>query len=193
MTRESIYSTIFSAFVTFVFTLIVKRLEGKARLVYWLPHTFLFHVPQDPNPAQPDQPNVFAIQTNTLTIQNRGSKAVEKLEIIHQRRPDHMQFAEGIVYEESHLANGHHAIKIDALGPKELVTLQLLSYRNLPVLIAIRSREGPAKRIQILIFKKLPSYVYVFARALMFIGFFTVLYLLSRLLLYGLGLLSISA
>jgi hypothetical protein len=196
VTKESIYGYIFSGVVTFIFTLVLKHLEAKARLVYWTPNNFLFNVPRQTldNPAPQEQlgdavalaPQTFNIQTNTLTIQNLGRKAAEKVEIIHQRRPDQFQFAHGIVYEEADIAQGRHVIKIDSLGPKEALTLQLLSYINLPVLLSVRSKEGPANNIPVKVIRAYPEWLYFVIRAILFAGTFSIIYWLYRVIVFAL-------
>lgn len=64
-------------------------------------------------------------------------------------KPDFFQFAPSIQYEERILDNGHFILHISELGPNEYVTVQLLSYTQVPELLNIRSDAGHAEEIQI--------------------------------------------
>ena len=118
----------------------LRRLEPKSKIVYWLPHTFFFDLKNEK----------VVLLTNALTVQNIGSRPAERIEIIHKARPDFFQFAPAVDFEEATSPTGEHILRIQSLAPKEVVTLQLLSYKSsAPVLMNIRSKEKPAESIAI--------------------------------------------
>ena len=140
--------------------LLLRYLEAKARIVYWSPHNFFFELKKE---------NVV-LQTNSLTIQNIGRKPSENIEIVHKQKPDFFQLAPSVPYEEETTSNGEHVIRIKILGPKEFFMLQLLSYRTVPVLLNIRSKDGPAQAIQIKPQRIFPRWFRVFSGVLFFVG-----------------------
>jgi len=143
-----------------------KYLEPKAKLVYWLPHTFFFHLKAE---------NV-ALQTNSLTIQNLGRRAAEDIEIIHRERPEFFQFSPPLEFEEQISPAGEFVLKIRYLGPKEWFTLQLLNYKTVPYLLNVRSREGVAKQINIVLQRVFPRWVHILYGSLTLIGLGFALY-----------------
>jgi hypothetical protein len=118
---------------------LLRRLEPKAKLVFWSPHNFLFELKKE---------NVV-LQTNSLTLQNVGRKPAEGIEVIHKARPDFFQFSPAVDYEERSSPTGEHVLAVKSLGAKEYFTLQLLSYKTAPVLLTVRSKEGLAAPIAI--------------------------------------------
>lgn len=140
--------------------LLVRQLEPKSKLVLWSPHNFFF-----------DLKDVkVALQTNSLTIQNIGRRAAEQIEIIFKERPDFFQFAPAIDYQERTSPSGDHILSIAALGPSEHVTLQLLSYKTVPVPLTVRSKDGMARVIDIQPQRVLPRWVNYSARFLLVVG-----------------------
>ena len=146
--------------VSLVVGLLLRSLEAKAKVVYWSPHNFFFELKEE---------NVV-LQTNSLTVQNTGRKPAEGIEIIHKQKPDFFQLAPSLPYEEETTANGEHVIRIKTLGPKEFFMLQLLSFKTVPVLLNIRSKEGKASAIQIQPQKIFPRWFQAISVGLFFIG-----------------------
>lgn len=158
----------------------LKRMEPASRLVFWNPHSFLFSLfpPAPQGQTQPAQP--LMLQTNTLIVQNIGRRSAEKIEIIHQRRPDHFQFATATNYSEATTPTGEHVIQVESLGKGEILSLQLLAYVNPPVLAGVRSKDGHAKGIAINIQRVLPKAVRLSLLALTVVGAVVVAYGLAR-------------
>lgn len=135
--------------VSLVVGILSRYLEPKSKVVYWSPHNFLFELKE----------LSVLLQTNSLTIQNLGRKAAESVEIIHKVRPDFFQLSPSLPFVEETTATGEHIIRIGNLGSKEFVTVQLLSYKIPPVILNVRSKEGPAELIQIQTQRVFPKYV----------------------------------
>jgi len=146
--------------VSLVVGLLLRYIEAKAKIVYWFPHNFFFELKKE---------NVV-LQTNSLTVQNTGRRPAENIEIIHKQKPDFFQLAPSIPYEEETTSNGEHVLRVKTLGPKEFFMLQLLSYKTVPVLLNVRSKEGPAKTIQIQPQKIFPLWFQWVSAGLFFIG-----------------------
>lgn len=136
---EQMYAAIVTAILTFLGGLLVQNLQPKAKLAYWFPHAFLFSLKKE---------NI-SLQTNSITIQNLGRNHATEIEIIHSVEPDFYQISPAINFSHQTLDNGNHVIKIPFLGAKEFITLQLLSYKTLPSILSIRSKESIASEIPI--------------------------------------------
>jgi hypothetical protein len=170
-------SHIVTGIITFVFALLLRELDRKARIVWWSPHSFLFEVPQPE--AKP--PTVFNLMTHAIAVRNVGRLAAENVEIVHKRRPDFFKLQPSRDYEEATTPAGEHVIRAKSLGPREGFLIQMLSYRQLPELQYIRSNSGPAQRINIALNRRLPRWLGLVLRALALIGAGVVVYVLLRI------------
>src|SRR6266496_2650020 len=150
---------------------LLQRLAPKAKLVYWLPHSFFFDLKAEK----------VVLQTNALTIQNTGKRPAESVEILHKTRPDFFQLSPSLPFTETTRPAGEHVITVPHLGPNEYFTLQLLSYKTVPNLLNIRSKEGPAVQIPIQSQRVYPGWFNVTAALLMLLGLGLVLYWLVQL------------
>jgi hypothetical protein len=147
------------------------HLQPKARLVFWSPHTFLFDLKREK----------VVLQTDALTIQNLGRKAACNVEVILQVKPDFYEFSPAITHEGVQQDNGNYAIKIKELGPKEFVTVQLLSYSQVPRLLNIRSDAGQAHAIRFQFQRVFPWWLNSAAIVVFAIGVGTTAYWLIRI------------
>jgi len=163
---ESFLGYVATGVISFMVGALLMYFRPKAKLVYWSPHSFLFNLTQQR----------VALQTDALTMQNLGSTAAHNVDIVLNDRPDFFQFAPAIPYQENTLDNGQFALRINELGPKEFVTLQLLSYTKVPQLLNIRSDAGHAQAIQIQLQRIFPKWVNIAVLILMLIGAATLIY-----------------
>lgn len=157
---EHITGYIVTGLVSLAVGLLLQRFQDKAKLLYWIPGSFLFQLktPQ------------LALRTDSLTIQNVGRKPAKDVEIIHKERPDHFQFSTQIAFVEENTPSGEHVIKIPSLGPKEYVNIQLLSHIKQPVLLNVRSAEGAAQLIQVRLQRVFPKVFYLLTAVFLFVG-----------------------
>lgn len=163
---EGLLGYVATGVVSFAVAYLLIYLQPKANLVYWSPHSFLFNLTNEG----------VVLQTDALTLQNLGRTVAHNVEIIMSKRPDFFQFAPALAHTETILNNGQFVVRIAELGPKEYVTLQLLSYKQVPQLLNIRSDVGQAQAIQIQLFRILPQWVNWLARLLMLVGAGTTIY-----------------
>jgi len=168
---DPIQKYIITGLVSLVVGLLLQKLQAKPKLQYFLPGTFLFDL-KDPK---------IEIRTDSLTIQNAGRKAASNIEIIHKDRPDHFQFSQAVRYEEERTPNGNHITKIPTLGPKEHVNIQYVSYIKPPVLLNVRSEDGPAKLVSVRFQLIFPQWFNISASAFLLVGLGTILYWIARL------------
>ena len=89
-----------------------------------------------------------------------------------------------ISFTEETNPNGEHIIKIPSLGAKEYVNIQLLSHAQLPILLNIRSADGPAKLIHVHLQRIFPRWFNVSAAGLLLLGFGFTLYWVIRSVVY---------
>lgn len=167
---------IVTGIISLVVGLLLQRFSNRPRLLYWVPGSFLFDLRQFPQPAQ--------LRTDSLTIQNVGRQPATNVEIIHRSKPDHFQFSTPVAYIEDVTPAGEHVIRIPAIGPKEHINIQLLSYTASPVLLSVRSAEGKALLIQVHLQRRFPRSYMLLLQALLLIGAGFVVYWLASAVLF---------
>jgi hypothetical protein len=160
--------------VSLIVGILTRYLEPKSRIVYWSPHNFLFELKDPP----------VLLQTNSLTIQNLGGKSAENIEIIHKVKPDFFQLSPPISFVEETNTKGEHIIRINSLGSKEFITLQLLSYKTAPILLNVRSKEGAAELIQIQLQRVFSAWIRVLFIFLEFVGAGFLVYWLIKAVIF---------
>lgn len=171
---EQLVGYIATGIVSLVVGLLLQRFQSKPKLLYWVPGSFLFDV-KDPK---------VTLRTDSLTLQNDGRKPATNIEIIHKNKPDHFQFSTPISFTEEINPNGDHIIKIPSLGAKEFVNIQLLSHIQEPVLLNVRSAEGPGQLIQVHLQRMLPRWFQISAGALVLLGVGFAVYWLVRAVIF---------
>jgi hypothetical protein len=162
---------------TIVVSLIVgylsRYVEPTSKLVHWSPHNFFFDI----------KDAKVVLQSNSLAVQNIGRRPAEDVEIIHKARPDFFQFSPPVAFEEEANPSGEHVLRIKALGPKEWVFLQLLSYQSVPFLQNVRWKHGQSKVVIVQPFRVWPRPIRILSNVLLVVGAGTLLYWLCRVIL----------
>mgnify|MGYP000458763686 CR=1 FL=1 len=178
---EHLTKYIIGGIVSFGVALLLRYLEAKSKLVYWSPHFALFEVPV---PRKENEENVVKvpIQTDSINIQNLGSKSAEGIEIIFKSKPDHFMLTPKMAYSSATQENGSFVVKLENLGPKEYVILQLLSYATLPAIDNIRSTEGPAKLIPFQMQQAYPKWFQMLVAFFVLAGVGATFYWLAKLI-----------
>jgi hypothetical protein len=147
--------------VSVIVGLLLRSLEAKAKVVFWQPHYALFRL-QNPQ---------VSIQSDSINVQNIGRKKADNLEIVFRARPDNFMFAPPVPFVEATAPTGEFIIKIASLGPKEFLTLHLLSHLTPPKVEQIRSDAGRAAAIPFRMQRKFPQWFNFLAGFLMLVGF----------------------
>jgi len=160
--------------ISFMVGTLLRHFEPKAKLLYWSPHNFLFELKREG----------VVLQTNSLTVQNTGRKSAEDIEIIHKEKPDFFQISPTLSHEEGTGSSGEHIIRVKSLGPKEFFMLQLLSYKTVPFLLNIRSKEGSARAIQIQPQRIIPKWLQTLNVGLLFLGLGFAIYWLVKAVIF---------
>ena len=157
---EDLVKYIATGIVSLSVGLLIRYLEPKSKIVWWLPHNFFFELKKES----------IVLQTNSVTVQNLGRKPAESIEIVHKTKPDFFQLSPLIPYEEEVTSSGEHVIRVNTLGPKEFFTLQLLSYKTVPVLLNIRSKDGSAKFIEFQLQRIFPKWFQILSVVFLLVG-----------------------
>src|SRR5258707_9068578 len=86
--------------VGIVGTYLSQFLLPKVKIRYWLPHNFMYRIPnaqlapalppmnRQAAPPGPQQPPHFFLLSQSILIQNFGRKSAEWVEIAHKKKPD---------------------------------------------------------------------------------------------------------
>ena len=172
--------------VTVVATYLSQFLRPKVKILYWLPHRFMYSIPNTqstpvPSSTQiispdgttltpPAAPPTYLLWTQALTIQNFGRESAEWVEIAHRQKPDYFQLYPALKYTESTAPSGEHVLRVQSLASKEFFTIQFLGYTHMPELGFIRSPAGHASLMPWMTVRKYPPLVYALMRLTMIIG-----------------------
>lgn len=138
---ENLVGYIATGVTSFVVGALLMYYRPKANVVFWSPHNLRWLITRD------DQN--FEFQTDAWTVQNVGRKGTTNLEFVFGREPDHFHLQPSVVHETLTLDNGHFAIRIPTLAPKEVVAVAIFSYENVPEPLTIKSDDGLAESVPI--------------------------------------------
>jgi hypothetical protein len=167
-------------------TYLSQFLKPKVKIKYWLAHSFMYTIPNNPfnpapNPAPalpapagnvvaPPAPANFLLLTQALTIQNFGRESAAWVEIVLNRKPDFFQLHPTLNYTENTAPTGEYTLRVQSLASKEFFTIQFLCYSHAPQLTLIRSNAGHASPIPWMAVKKYPRWVYVLMQLGLIVG-----------------------
>src|SRR5712692_2057697 len=163
-------------FGAFAGAVIVKRVQGKARLVSFWGHASEFTVS---NPGQPP----FVIRTHDVVIRNAGAKAANNVRVSHAVPLPQFNVSPSIPYTVQTLPSGHQDIVIPTLVPKQQIVISYLYNPPLTfnqINAGIRSDEGFATPVEMELQQKPAAWLMALGIAGFLIGCLTVLYLLWR-------------
>jgi hypothetical protein len=164
----------------FVGAVIVKRVDGKADLVSYFGHSSAFT-------TRPQGQPPFVIHTHDVVIQNVGRKAANNVRVSHNVLPDQFNLFPSVPYAIEQLPDGKKDIVIPKIVPGQLIVISYLYYPPLlwnQVHAGIRSDEGFARQQEMLLQRKMPTWLNVIAVVGFLIGCLTILYLAWRGLQY---------
>ena len=165
---ENLAGYIATGITSFVVGAVLMYIRPKAKIVFWSPHSFRWRL----GPQQ----NNLELQTDIWTIQNIGRLATSNLDIVFAERPDHYQLQPSITYESITLDNGHFVLRVPELGPKEFVSIQVLSFQKLPQPLTIKSDVGLAQSIPIRFQKVQPRWITAIGLFFLLVGLGTTLF-----------------
>lgn len=186
--EREIAAGIVTVIVTVLAGLVLRRLEPRAKVVWWStrPTVFQLLMPartdntgetaeiaavksssaialvKDENAAKSATPSTQTLGVATMStfITNTGNKKAEDVEICHKRRPENFQLYPSHQYEEEYTPDGAHIIKIKSLGPKQGVAVEYLAMAMMPELNYIKAEDAMCETVQVL-FQTKPSQLMV--------------------------------
>ena len=173
MENTEIISHVLTGLVLLVVGYVSHMLQGRPRLLWYAPGDSQFVV----DGTDGD----FRINTGSATVQNVGRKKAENVEIIFAFEPTKCQLQPSMNHETQVLKDGQFVIKLATLGPKELVTLQVLYGAVTPTLQQVRSDAGPAKQIPVWLARRYPPWFNTTAALLVLLGLGVVAYVVIKL------------
>ncbi len=156
----------------FVGVWVNRKFESRPNLISYYGHISAFtHTPEAGNP--------FDIHTHSVVLRNAGKKSATNVRIRHSVFPDFNIWPQ-VQYEVEELPGGGAEIVIPNLVPGEEVTISYLYFP--PVTAAeinagIKSDEGFAQAIPVLLQRQYPTWFNVSAALLMLVGAVAVLYM----------------
>lgn len=161
---EALPGYIATAVVSLAVGYLLTYLEPRPKLAYWLAHVSAFTLP-----ATATTP-AARLSVHGITVQNIGRRRAEGIEIAHNSAPDIFRIWPDLVQTTTMHPNAH-VIQIPDLGPGEWFTVNILTIgdRQVPSLLYIRSRDGQAQQVPVLIQRATPRSLY-YLGAIVFIS-----------------------
>ncbi len=168
-----VVATIAAPMITlFVGVWVNRRFENRPHLVSYFGHVSSFtHTPATGQP--------FSVYTHSVVLRNAGRRSATNVRICHSVFPDFNIWPQ-VAYSVQQLPGGATEIVIPNLVPAEQITISYLYFP--PVTVdqinaGIRSDEGFAQTIPVLLQRQYPRWFNVTVAILMLIGVVSVVYL----------------
>ncbi|CAN0479097.1 unnamed protein product [Laminaria digitata] len=183
--EEQLLSIGSAVILTFIAAWLAVKLQPRAKLQVYQPHQFSFNVPgrASADLDQPEIPNLM-VHTKTILIRNAGRGSAEDVEICHGSRPENFKIFPPCDYEEFNNNESFHFVRISSMPPKTEYAIELLSGRDLPILVSVRHKTGNAQFMSMQIIPQLTHVQTYLAQALMLLGFGFTMWVLVRLLVW---------
>jgi hypothetical protein len=135
----ALQSTLFSAALTTVLSLIGRLLLPRSRIVWGVSHGFVFNLQGAAGPAQ--------IHTRTVFVQNVGRAPAQSIEVHFNYKPEHFQVWPTFNYETATNPENRFTVTINNLSKREYFSIELVSGHMLPDVLRVRSPAGDAKNV----------------------------------------------
>lgn len=169
---------LFSAGLSLAVTLLLRRLEARPRVKWFVRHPFGFYL----GPTEQEREGLV-VYVGAVKVENTGRKEATDVEIHHTTKPQHFKIWPSMDYTESLNPEGFHIIRLKNLGPRESVSIETLSVREqLPITTRVRSSTGVAQRVETQQIIVPPKWQFVVIFGLMFLGASAVFYALLTLM-----------
>jgi len=154
-----------------------RRFESRPVLISYFGHVSAFvHTPENGQPIQ--------VHTHSVVLHNAGRRPATGVRVHHLTLPDFNIWPQ-IVHEVDRLADGTKDILMPILVPGEQITI---SYLYFPPLTAaqinagIKSDQGFAQQIPVLLQRQYPKWLNLAGVALMLMGLVALIYVLYHAL-----------
>jgi hypothetical protein len=150
MSFLSTYSKEIVAFLApFIAWVLNNRFQNRARLIQSTRHafTFLIHQPlisPDGKQISPTQ----TVNTASFSVFNAGRQVANKLEVVFNWKPQHLNIWPSRHYTENTAPDGRFSLSFDNLAPKETIGFELLAVNGqLPAMVTVRSDQSVASNM----------------------------------------------
>jgi hypothetical protein len=171
----ALQSTLFSVVLTTIVAVITRILVPRSRIVWGVSHGFTFHMIREGVNSQ--------YYTMTVFVQNAGRAPAQDIEVHFNYRPEHFQIWPTLNYETATNPENRFTVTVNNLGKREFFSIELLSGRELPQVLRVRSPNGEAKNVPMAPMQTFPSWFRRLLLLLVILGIFSIfqnLFLLLR-------------
>lgn len=174
---------IVSLLVPFITWFLNVGLKRKPKLIWTARHSFTFIVREpihDPagNVISPSQ----TVHTASIRVINTGRETANKVELVFNFKPQFLNLWPVRSYVDKTDQDQRHMLIFDNLSPREEIGLEIMSINNdLPALLQVRSAECVAENIAVTWIPQFPKWKLGLARAFLYLGFATSIYLIIAL------------
>lgn len=163
--------------------IILAWLQPKVKIIWSEPHLFTFLVRPPDDPPQP----AFSVSTRTVFVQNAGRQSANGVEVILNWEPDTYNVWPTLPYQTETIADGRFVIRVQNLGKREWFRIEMLSSRELPQVVRVRSPDGVARQVEMGPMRIMPHWFNLGILVLTVIGIFAIIYHLIEWLLRAVG------
>ncbi|MCH7396184.1 hypothetical protein MMP66_18205 [Acinetobacter dispersus] len=169
---------IVSLLVPFITWFLNVGIKPKAKLIWTNPHAFVFLVQE---PLKDAEGNILKpmqrVETASIKVINTGRDTANKIELIFNWQPQHINSWPVRSYEQKIAQDGRCTLIFDNLSPKEEIGIEIMGINvDLPALLLVRSAECTAKNVALSWFQSVPNWRTNLVRGLILIGFSTTIY-----------------
>lgn len=168
---EAGIGVVIGALTAFACVWLAQWLSGKPKLITFSPDSTFFQLAQEP-PAPP-----ILIRAGQVVIRNEGRKSATQLEVVSVPggAPAGYVILPSINHQVSMSAMNEWVVEIPYLGPREVITIQIL---NGPNISTVRSAEGPAKLVPVMYQRVFPKWLNLIGLGLTIWGILSILAML---------------
>jgi hypothetical protein len=168
----------------FVAWVLNNRFQNRARLIQSTRYAFTFLIQQpligaDGAQILPTQ----TVNTASVSVFNAGRQVANKLEVVFNWKPQHLNIWPSRHYTENTAPDGRFSLNFDNLAPKETIGFELLAVNShLPAMVTVRSDQSVASNLPLIPQPIQPRWKLALAGWLMLTGFAANVYMLMLLL-----------
>lgn len=176
---------------TLIGALLLYLFRARVRLVWAIPHGFTFLLQSSTvaaaQPAaqqgqvQNSLPQTFNVNTGSVIVSNSGRVPATDVEVTFNWKPDNYNIWPARPYETLTSADNRFTLKFANLAPKEQFGVELISAKELPLVVSVRCKERVGKQLQMRPTVVYPNWMLVSFFLLALLGAASVVYLILKL------------
>jgi hypothetical protein len=166
---EPLQRSVIPALLTVVITLVGRALSPRSKVKWGVSHGFAFAVQHQSGTG------TVSYQTLTVFVQNVGRAVAESVEVHFNYKPEHFQIWPTLNYDTATNPENRFTLIVSTLAPRKYFTLELLSVRQLPDVLRVRTKAGEGKKVDIAPSEVFPLRVRRIFLLLMWLGFFAII------------------